>query len=266
MEATHGCPSCGGSSAWKIRRGARRCKACRREWRPGRLPLSLSRPEWRRVARCFAHGLSCNAVAEETGLDLKRVQRAMTCLREAISLEPPEVFSGTVEVDETYVGGRRKNQRKDQRAVKVRHGRGTSKSVVFGILCREGKVWAEVVPDIHAETLLPLLSKKVQPGSVVVSDTLSAYTGVAARGYVHRLVRHDHGQYSDRKGGHINGLEGFWGYLKRRLAARGGIRRERLPLFLAEYVWRYNHRRSSISLQTRQLMKLLEHLYTNKHA
>ena len=266
MDRNPVCPSCGCTVVWRIRRGAARCSRCKREWRPGRLPLSLSRPQWRRVVRYFAHGLSCNAVVEETGLEMKRVQRAMTCLRQATLLEPPEVFSGIVEVDETYVGGRRRNQRKAQRGMKVKHGRGTNKATVFGILCRAGKVWAEIVPDIHAETLLPLLSKKVAPGSIVVSDTLTSYTGVAARGYVHRLVRHDNGEYSDRKGGHINGLEGFWGYLKRRLAARGGIRRERLPLFLAEYVWRYNHRKASISFQTRQLMKLLEHLYAKEHS
>lgn len=45
------------------------------------------------------------------------------------------------------------------------------------------------------------------------------------------------------KGTHINGLEGFWGYLKRKLATKGDIRREQLPLYLGEYVWRYNHRK-----------------------
>jgi len=50
----------------------------------------------------------------------------------------------------------------------------------------------------------------------------------AAKGYVHRLIKHNKGEYSDGKGNHINGLEGFWGYLKRRLSAKGGIRKERL--------------------------------------
>ena len=82
--------------------------------------------------------------------------------------------------------------------------------------------------------------------------------GVAAKGYVHRLVRHHKGEYSDGKGNHINGLEGFWGYLKRRLTAKGGIRKERLPLYLAEYVWRYNHRNDSIQIQKKLILKQLE--------
>ncbi len=80
---------------------------------------------------------------------------------------------------------------------------------------------------------------------------------LAAGGYVHRLV--DHSQtFNDRQGSHVNGLEAFWGYLQRRLAAKGGVRRERLPLYLGEYVWRYKHRRLSGTEQVRSLLKLIQ--------
>jgi transposase len=108
---------------------------------------------------------------------------------------------------------------------------------------------------------LPLLKKQVAKGSTVCSDTFKSYTGVAARGYIHRLVRHDQQEYSDGQGNHINGLEGFWGYLKRMLAAKGGIRKERLPLYLAEYVWRYNHRGQEIKEQIRCILSLTESRY-----
>jgi len=103
---------------------------------------------------------------------------------------------------------------------------------VFGILCRNGTVWAEVVDDVEAGTLQPLISQKVSTGSIVCSDTWKAYTGIAARGYVHRLVNHGEKQYSDGKGNHINGLEGFWGYLKRKLASKGGIRKRQVASLL----------------------------------
>lgn len=87
-----------------------------------------------------------------------------------------------------------------------------------------------------------LIEKPVRTGSVICSDTWRAYTGLTAKGYVHRLVNHGEKEYSDKKGNHINGnhingLEGFWGYLKikRKPAAKGGIRREKLPLYLGEY-------------------------------
>ena len=75
---------------------------------------------------------------------------------------------------------------------------------------------------------------------------------------MHRLVQHDLGELRSRHGTHINGLEGFWGSVKRRLAAKGGIRRERLPLYIAEYVWRYNHRHWSTTQQVKALAHLLK--------
>lgn len=170
----------------------------------------------------------------------------------------PDVFFGTVEVDETYLGGQWKNKRLSERKIGSKRGRGTRKTPVFGILCRGGKVWTQIVPDVEANILLPLITKQVEAGSTVCSDTWKSYTGVATNGYVHRLVKHQDGEYSEPRKPHQRPLEGFWGYLKRRLAAKGGIRRERLPLYLAEYVWRYYHRNESIELKKKQLLKLLE--------
>ncbi len=188
-----------------------------------------------------------------------RVLRALTLLRQAMQQAVPPVFQGTVEVDETYLGGSWRNRRNRPVGVghTMRRGRGTPlKTPIFGILCRKGQVWAEVVPNISRATLQTIIRRQVRPGATVWSDTLQSYTGIATKGYVHRLVRHALGQYG-RGERHINGLEGFWGYLKRRLVAKGGIRRERLPLYLAEYVWRYNHRQLSVEQQTQQLIRLL---------
>ena len=140
----------------------------------------------------------------------------------AMQQDIPEIFSGIVEVDETYLDGQWKNKRFRERKTGSKRGRGTMKTPVFGILCRGGKVWAQIVPDVEAKTLLPLIRKRVEPGSVICSDTWKSYTGVAANGYVHRLVKHQEGEYVNGQGNHINGLEGFWGYLKRRVVAKGG--------------------------------------------
>ncbi|MFH1540991.1 MAG: hypothetical protein ABID79_03960 [Elusimicrobiota bacterium] len=55
---------------------------------------------------------------------------------------------------------------------------------------------------------------------------------------------------------HRNG-EKFWGYLKRKLVSKGGIRKEKLPLYLAEYVWIYNHRHFTIKQQINEILNLL---------
>jgi len=251
------CPRCSYKKIYEIRRGKLRCASCKYEWKPDRLPLYLSRREWMKILKWFLHGVSAKAISEETGINRQRILRALTLVREAMIKDVPKVFSGIVEVDETYIGGQWKNKRKKQRKIEAKRGRGTLKTLVFGILCRGGKVWAQVVPNVEAKTLMPLIDKRVTPGSIICSDTWKSYTGIAARGYVHRLVEHGKGEYADAHGNHINGLEGFWGYLKRRLTAKGGIRKERLPLYLAEYVWRYNHRKNSIDQNVKNILKLL---------
>jgi len=56
----------------------------------------------------------------------------------------------------------------------------------------------------------------------------------------------------------VYGLEGFWGYLKRKLASKGGVKKEHLYLFLGEYVWRYNYRKLSLEEQRKRIVKLLK--------
>jgi len=251
------CPRCQSSKYWILQGDRRRCAVCRHDWRPNRWPLRLTSREWGHLLGWFVRGASSVVIAQETGLHRQRVLRALTLLRQRMAREVPPVFQGEVEIDETYVGGAWKNKRKSQRALGTKRGRGTSKAPVFGILCRGGQVWAKVVPDVHACTLWPLIRGHVRRGSIIYSDTWKSYTGIATKGYVHRLVHHTKGTYGSGKN-HINGLEGFWGYLKRRLVAKGGIRHDRLPLYLAEYVWRYNHRRLSHKKQVQELMSLLK--------
>ena len=251
------CPKCNQKKLYKMSDGKRRCARCQYEFIPHKLPLTFSRDDWKKILQLFLMEQSSNSIAEQTGFNKQRVMRALTKIRLVMTKDVPEIFSGTVEVDETYLGGQQKNKRKTIRDEGTKRGRGTRKQPVFGILCRNGTVWAEIVEDVEADTLQPLISQKVSTGSVVCSDTWKAYTGIAARGYVHRLVNHGERQYTDGKGNHINGLEGFWGYLKRKLSSKGGIRREKLPLYLGEYVWRYNHRTDQERIKIKRLIQLL---------
>ncbi|MDI6891947.1 MAG: IS1595 family transposase [Actinomycetota bacterium] len=202
---------------------------------------------------------STNTILARVPVSKYKLLKILTLLRAAMAKDIPDVFEGVVEVDETYVGGQWKNKKKQAKLKlgKAKRGRGTFKQPVFGILCRGGKVWAEIVEGVEAKDLQPIIEKQVKTGSTVCSDSWRGYTGIAAKGYVHRLVRHEKNEYVDSKGYHINGLEGFWGYLKRKLAAKGGIRKERLPMYLGEYVWRHNQRNLSFKERENRLMKLL---------
>lgn len=262
------CSNCGSKKLWKLNNGEYRCRVCRKDFKPYPVKgLRLTKKEWRELVKLFLLGINSPALAKEMKRGINVIGKALRLIRHCMQKDiPKEVFSGTVEVDETYLGGQKKNKRKSQlkKEKKIfgresKRGFGTTKQPVFGILCRSGKVFAKLVNNTEAEDLIPIITKKVKPGAKICSDTWRAYTGLATKGYVHRTVEHRKKEYAKGKN-HINGLEGFWGYLKRKLASKGGIRRKYLYLFLGEYVWRYNFRSWSLKEKTD---RLLINLYTN---
>jgi hypothetical protein len=92
--------------------GKRRFARCRYEFVPHKLPLTFSRDQWKEIIHLFLMEQSSNSIAEQTGFEQRRVLRALTKIRVVMTQDVPEIFSGTVEVDETYVGDQWKNKRK----------------------------------------------------------------------------------------------------------------------------------------------------------
>ncbi|MBM3926536.1 MAG: IS1595 family transposase [SAR202 cluster bacterium] len=244
------CPRCGHPRAWKVRRDKLRCAACRYEWTPKPLPLGLTVAEWRRLLRWFVLGHTAMTVARETRLKRKKVLKSLLLVREAMIKDIPTALSGDVEVDVTYLGGKRRAGRRREQSQNAPPHKGSARQPILGILRRGGQVWATPVPDVRAGTLLPLLHKLVKQGSVVYTDSFRAHSGLPLRGSARDLVDAPPG-FADAKGGHVNSLKSFWGYLKRRLSNKGGIRRERLPLYIGESIWRYNNRGLSIPEQVK---------------
>ena len=93
-----------------------------------------------------------------------------------LALAADEVFESSIELDESYFGGRRKGRR----------GRGAAgKVVVFGILKRNGRVYTVVVDNAKSETLLPVIKQKIMPDSIVYTDSLSSYDKLDVSGFIH---------------------------------------------------------------------------------
>jgi len=87
------------------------------------LPLRLTKIQWRQILKWFALGLSSNQISEQTGITKPRIIRALNIVRIALSKDIPKQFSGIVEVDETYIGGKWINKRKSVRAKGTKRGR-----------------------------------------------------------------------------------------------------------------------------------------------
>jgi len=216
------------------------------DWRPGRLPLRLTTHQWRALLKWFVRGMPSAQIALETGLDRKRVLRALTIVRRA--MKPSMPSNGGESEAELFSG---------QEWMK-RHGSRASQSTrplrprfaALGLYTVHGRVRAEVVPDAETEQLGQILrDRKRQPS--LETTGLDRYAAVAHRG---RLYRFSGAGAATARFGQI---EGFWAYLQRQLRSKGGIRRKRLGLYLAEYAWRYNHRKLSSAEQLRELLKLV---------
>jgi len=203
----------------------------------------ISEHVFRRFLRHVAADLTAVQIAQLTGLNRNTVNRLLASLRvrmaEACELERP--FSGTIEVDESYFGPKR---------VKGRAGRGAGrKTPVFGIYKRGDKVYTEVVPDCSKAVLSAAIRGKVDLDSVIHSDGWPGYNGLVDMGYKKHL-RVDHGanefSSSTVRGNHINGIEGFWGYAKSRLARFRGMNPDTFLFHLKECEFRFNHRHQDL--------------------
>lgn len=125
------------------------------------------------------------------------------------------------------------------------------RSPVIGIAVARGRAWAEVVPEAEAEAFRRALRERKQTPAME-RPALSAYAAVAYRGRFYRIPIP-----GTREPARFGELEAFWAYLRQQLRVKGGIRRERLGLYLAEYAWRYNRRKFTPSEQLRELLALL---------
>ena len=142
---------------------------------------------------------------------------------------------GEAEVNESYFGARRRRGFRG----KLKRGRGTLRQPVFGIFKRSGHVYTEIVPNCKKPTLQGIIRGKVDPSTVIYSDKWRGYDGLVDVGYdKHFRVNHGKNEFSKGSGIHINGIENFWSFTKRRLAKFNGVKKN-FDLHLKESEWRY---------------------------
>lgn len=158
------------------------------------------------------------------------------------------VITGEAEMDEAYFGGKRK------RGVPGKRGRGTDKQPVFGIVERGGRVYTEIVPKCDKKTLQAIIRGKVSTETIVHTDKWRGYDGLVDVGFdKHRRINHTD-EFSDGLGNHINGIENFWSFTKRRLAKFNGVK-VNFELHLKECEWRYKKKPDQLYQELIVLLK-----------
>lgn len=208
----------------------------------------ISEQKFREIIRCFALDLTASDTAKMTGVSVRSINPIFLKIRRRIAVlcEQNSPLSGIVELDESYFGARR---------IRGKRGRGASgKTIVFGILKRNGVVYTEIVPDASKSSLIKIIRGHISVDSEVNTDGWKAYDGLVDMGYKkHYRVHHGADEFARGKQ-HINGIESFWSYAKGRLSKFHGISKELFYLHLKETEFRFNHRHESLD---KMLMKIL---------
>jgi transposase-like protein len=212
----------------------------------------LSRFKVSKIIDCFCIDIDATKTAQLLGLNRKTINRYYLAFRRLIYTQQcaeKEQFVGIIEVDESFFGPTRLRGRPGPR----KRGRGTLKQPVFGIYERNGRVYTELITDCSAHTLQAIIRGRVSPESVIHSDGWKGYDGLVDVGY-DKHFRINKSKHFASKGVHVNGIEAFWSFTKRRLAKFNGVKKN-FKFHLKECEWRY-------SKSTGQLVKELRTLIT----
>ena len=247
------CPRCGGfdriTRVKGARPGLRRCGPCNREFtvtvgtvfERSHVPLH----KWFQAAHLLGSskkGISAHQLHRTLGVTYKTAWFMAHRLREAMRLLYPAVKLGgdgkTVEIDETYVGGKEKNKHHSKRQ-NLGTG-GVGKEIVFALVERGGAVRSHHVPTVSGKTLRPILKAQIHEASVLMSDDGGARIGHDfAR---HAAVNHSIGEYV-RGDVHTNTIEGYFSILKRGITGvYHHVSPQHLKRYLGEFDFRYSAR------------------------
>jgi transposase len=241
----HKCPKCEREAKWypleKVR--AFSCQWCGHHIHPtvGTLfeDSRTSLQTWFYAIFLFTtsrHGVPAKELQRQLGVTYKCAWRMGHEIRKHmadVDGNPP--LSGDVEVDETYIGGRRKG----------RGGRGLPhKTAVLGMLQKNGDVITTIIPNAQQATLNAQIGEHIERGSMLHTDEWCGYNLVRWKGMKREKVNHTEGEYVRGKV-HINGIEGYWSQLKRSISGTHiHVSKQHLEKYLGEFEYRFNSRKN----------------------
>lgn len=142
-----------------------------------------------------------------------------------------------MEIDESYFGSRHFGDKR---------GRGVQLRIpVIGILKRNGRVYTEIIPNASRRSIMPIITGLIKKSkSNIYTDRWRSYDGLILSGYKHKRINHS--KEFARNHNHINGIESFWSYTKRKMRKHNGIRKDKFCLYLKEAEFRFNNRKEKM--------------------
>jgi transposase-like protein len=196
-------------------------------------------------------GISAKQLERELGVTYKTAWRMFTLIRNQLMVQTDEPLTGEVEMDEMFVGGKPRQAVAakwstlplNEKKAAARAWAHQHHTPVFGMVERQGRVAAHVVPSTRARTIMPMVKTRILPEAVIYTDEATIYTkSLPFLGYQHKRVHHQARVYVEGDA-HTQTIEGFWSLVKRGIGGtHHAVSAKYLQGYLNEYAWRYNHR------------------------
>lgn len=200
----------------------------------------ISEKKFREILKYFCYDETASKTVIYTSINRNTINKIFNEIRQHLFVNNLNLSNKdrvNFELDESYFGAKK---------ICGKRGRGAAgKTPVFGLLKRNGKVYVEIARNCSKEELIPIIQGKILEGLTINTDGWKAYDGLILNGYTHHRVFRSHNEFARGKN-HVNGIESFWSYCKRRLAKFNGLTDEKFILHLKESEFRFNNREQNL--------------------
>lgn len=254
------CPHCGGKKSWSIkgessRDGVYECSDCGKQFTVtvGTIMQGshISLTQWLiafHLMTSSKKGISALQLQRNLGLGSYRSAWHLAHrIRLSMNEESvQEALKGTVEVDETYVGGKPRKENKGSEPKKHKLGRGTDKVPVLALVERRGNVFSKPIENVNAKTLKGAIRTMVHKDSTIMTDEWISYNGIGKEfSGGHETVNHGEGEFS-RGWVYTNTAESYFTFLKRDvMGIFHHVSKGHLHRYCNEFSFRWNYRKVS---------------------